>query len=459
MTNVSILPSLANAPSMRLSAAAVHWKVLAWVAACVVPALGLVGLGLPYAGAVFIVAALAFVLGFCIVMQNQDAFLCIGIGVTPALILLRGLFVYNSLILIFGTGIILWLSQSPEEVKAIWRDKILKSFGLLAVLYWWLSYLNTGEYANNLRLVELVLSAAAVKLLARRRSYLATAFLGAVMSTLAVGAGMLPNSTLRLGIAEIDGTRLGNPIQLGVPSVLVLILVLADGGQWVFLSRRMLWRVVLALVAGEWLILSGSRGSWISALGVLILLGTFSRKDRRILLMLAAAIIFVTGAALTTPLGDQIAKQYSKTLDSDRTLANRTSGRSAQWEALPEAFAESPIWGWGPGTGRNVVAYYTGRHLNWHSLYLQIAAETGLIGVTALIFLLAAISRRAFKQWRTYGEMAPILAFMAYVAVGLSVSAYDANCGLFIGLALLGPEAAPRYQITRVMLGAPEYTS
>jgi O-antigen ligase len=327
------------------------------------------------------------------------------------------------------------------------------------LLYWWLSYLNTGEYANNLRLVELVLSAMSVKLLAQRRSYLATALLGVALSTIAVGAGMLPNSTLRLGIAEIDGTRLGNPIELGVPSVLVLILLLSDGGQWMFLRQRMWLRIGLAMAAGEWLILSGSRGSWLSALGVLTLMAVFSRKDRRVLLTLGLAVALVTGAAISTPLGDEIAKQYTKTLDSDRTMANRTSGRSAQWAALPDALAQSPLWGWGPGTGRNVVAYYTGRHLNWHSLYLQILAETGLLGFTFLLGLLVSIGRRAFGQWRKFGELAPILAFIAYIAIGFSVSAYDANCGLFIGLAMLGSEAAPRYQITQVSLRAPGYAS
>ena len=459
MTNASTISTVANAPALRLSSASVHWKLLAAVAACVVPAMGLVGIGLPYAGAVFVVVALMFVLGYQIITQDHEGFLCIGIGVIPALILLRGLFVYNSCIIVLGTGIVLWLTQAPEEVRGIWRDRVLKWFFLLALLYWWLSYLNTGEYANNLRLVELVLSAAAVMLLGRRRSYLATAFIGVAISTIAVGAGMLPNSTLRLGAAEIDGVNLGNPIQLGVPSVLVLILSLSDRGQWMFLGRRIWWRIGLALVAGEWLILSGSRGAWLSALGVLVLMGVFNRQDRRILLMLGAAIVLITGAAMSTPLGEQIARQYEKTLDTDRTLANRTSGRSAQWAAIPDAVAQSPIWGWGPGTGRNVVAYYTGRHLNWHSLYLQIAAETGLIGVTALAFLLVAISRRALQQWREFGEMAPILALIAYFSIGFSVSAYDANCGLFIGLAMLGGETVLRYQITRVTINAPGYQS
>jgi len=419
----------------------------------------LVGIGLPYAGAVFVVVALMFVLGYQIIAQDHEAFLCIGVGVIPALILLRGLFVYNSCFLVLAAGIGLWITKAPEEVKRVWQDRVLKTFFLLSVLYWWLSYLNTGEYASNLRLVELVLSAAAVMLLGRRRSYLATAWMGVAISTIAVGAGMLPNSTIRLGAAEIDGVNLGNPIQLGIPSVLVLILSLADGGRWMFLGRRMWLRILIALMAGEWLILSGSRGSWISALGALVLLCVFNRQDRRILLALGIAVVLITGIAISTPLGEQIARQYTKTLDSDRSLANRTSGRSAQWEAIPDAVAQSPIWGWGPGSGRNVVAYYTGRHLNWHSLYLQIAAETGLLGMTALVFLLVAIARGAIQHWRNFGEMAPILAFIAYISIGVSVSAYDASCGLFIGLAMLGRTTVPRYQITRVAISAAGYQS
>ena len=60
---------------------------------------------------------------------------------------------------------------------------------------------------------------------------------------------------------------------------------------------------------------------------------------------------------------------------------NRTSGRSSQWEALPQLFAVSPIWGWGPGNGGDVDYIYTHRHLIFHSLYEQIIAETRLDGL------------------------------------------------------------------------------
>jgi O-antigen ligase len=442
----------ADISAIALRPARVHWKLFFSVVACVGPAMTLVGLGYPYAGAVYVIAALACFLGYRIVMRDHYGFMCIGLGAVPVLALLRGLFAYNSCIFIFIGGILLWLSQAPEELKKTFRDRIILTFFLLAVIYWWLSYLNTGEYANNLRLVELVLAAIAVKLISGRRSYLATAFMGLALSTSAIALGMLPQSDIRLGAADIDGTHLGNPIELGVPAVFVLLLILSDRGQWLFLERRFWTRVFLAVVTGEWLILSGSRGSWLAALAAIAVLMLLNRGDRRLIVVLGAGMVIVTALALTTPLGEKIQTQYDKTVDSDRTLVNRTSGRSAQWAAIPLAFAESPVWGWGPGTGRKVVAYYTGRTLNWHALYLHIAAETGSIGLTALFGLLIAIGRRTIRNWRAFGEITPILALIVYVFLGFSVSAFDANCGILLGMAMMGADFAPRYQLVEATI-------
>jgi O-antigen ligase len=196
----------------------------------------------------------------------------------------------------------------------------------------------------------------------------------------------------------------------------------------------------------------GVAGSWLAAAGAVAIILIWNRGDRRLLGVLAIGLVLATALALTTPLGEKIETQFDKTVDSDRTLANRTSGRSAQWEAIPSAFAESPVWGWGPGTGRNVVAYYTGRHLNWHALYLHIAAETGSIGLIALFGLLFATARRAIRHWKAYGELAPIIAFVVYAFLGFSVSAFDANCGILLGVALMGSNFTPRYRLVGASL-------
>jgi O-antigen ligase len=252
----------------------------------------------------------------------------------------------------------------------------------------------------------------------------------------------------------VGDTHLGNPILLGVPSVLMLLIVLSDKGQWMLLQQRLVLRLVIALVTAEWLIMSGSRGSWIAALSALLLLLVLSKGDRKPMAILVGLVVMVTGMALTTPLGEQIAQQYAKTMESERSMANRTSGRSAQWEALPDAFSKSPVWGWGPGVGRDVVAYYTGRHLNWHSLYLHVAVETGSIGLICLATILIALGIRTVRFWRSDGSIMPLLALTAYIMIGVSVSAFDGNCGMFLGLALIGRQSVQRYELKEVVLTA-----
>ena len=116
-------------------------------------------------------------------------------------------------------------------------------------------------------------------------------------------------------------------------------------------ERRLLLRIVVCLTMAELLILSGSRGSWVAALSGLVALLFFSRQDRKTLLIALVCVGVVASLWLSTGRGQEIAEQFEKTVDSDRTLANRTSGRSVQWSVIPQVFAASPIWGWGPGSG------------------------------------------------------------------------------------------------------------
>ena len=209
-------------------------------------------------------------------------------------------------------------------------------------------------------------------------------------------------------------------------------------------ERRLVLRIVMCLTMAELLILSGSRGSWVAALSGLMALMVFSRQDRKTLLVALVCVAVVATLWLSTGRGQKIALQFEKTVDSDRTLANRTSGRSVQWSVIPQVFAESPIWGWGPGSGKDVAAIYTGRHLGWHALYLQMIGETGLIGTSLLFVFLGALVLRGVRHWKRSHEVAPLASILTYMVVGASVSGLDSISGVFIGLALLGGDVAPR---------------
>ena len=47
--------------------------------------------------------------------------------------------------------------------------------------------------------------------------------------------------------------------------------------------------------------------------------------------------------------------------------------------------------------------------------------------------------------WRQWGEITPLVATIAYLVIGLSVSGMDGVCGILVGLGFLGRGGAPRF--------------
>jgi ribosomal protein S18 acetylase RimI-like enzyme len=108
---------------------------------------------------------------------------------------------------------------------------------------------------------------------------------------------------------------------------------------------------------------------------------------------------------------------------------------------------DAPIWGFGPGAGPRIYARYSaldprikyrrGRETAWHSLYEQIAVETGVIGVAVLVTLLALMVKSSYRRWRESAELTPLLGALGFIMVAATVSGMDAASGLFVGFALL----------------------
>jgi O-antigen ligase len=297
-----------------------------------------------------------------------------------------------------------------------------------------------------MRLLEYMLSSTAVYLLAHRRSWLATTLVGLGISSTVLAVTLLPYGE-RLGAASIDGMDVGNPILMGIPSAAVLLLALADQGRWLLLENRPFGRSILALLAGEWLVLSGSRGSWAVTIVGIVLMLLFSKLSRKQVLAGIAILSVVTVLVLSSNRGAKIQKVFEKTVDSDRSLKNRTSFRSVQWAAMPDVFSASPIWGWGPGSGKDVAFLYTRRHLAWHALYLQVIGETGLLGLIPLLCILGSLLCRGIAHLRRWGEITPLIGIVAYMTIGMSVSGFDAVSGIFLGLAFMARESVPRLTI------------
>lgn len=403
-------------------------------------------------GARYLAISLFVSLGYLLVKGDKYEYLALTVGALPALGFFREVFFYFSTIVFLGGGLLLWACVAREEIKFVWEDLTWRWLVFLSVLYWWLSILHTGDYTSNARLLDYILSATAIYLLANRRSWLATGLVGLGITSTLLALSLLPYGD-RLGAGEIDSMHVGNPILMGVPSAMVLLLALADNGRLLLLENYPSGRVLLALACGEGLVLSGSRGSWVITSVCVVLLLLFSKFGRKALLGCLAVISLATVLVLLSNRGAKIQTVFEKTVDSDRSLKNRTSFRSVQWSVMPQVFLASPIWGWGPGSGKNVAFLYTGRHLAWHALYLQVTGETGLLGVIPLLWILGSLVRRGIVHLRRWGEIMPLIGIVAYMALGMSVSGFDSLSGIFLGLAFMARERAPRLAYREVQIG------
>jgi len=259
----------------------------------------------------------------------------------------------------------------------------------------------------------------------------------------------------------IDGYTLGNPITLGIPLALVFLLSIGDGGKWLLLQNHPYWRLALGLTSGVLLLLSTSRGSLAIVIVNVIILLFIGKRQRWMLFVSAALLVLITLALLQTERGPSIVRFYDRTFSPDRTLNQKSSGRLDQWTVFPQAFQDSPIWGFGPGSGGSVYAEYSlladgnihlaGMEMAWHSLYLHIGVEAGMIGIMALTLLLGSLIFHGLNHWRSFGESLPLLGAIAFLVIGLSVSGMDGASGVFLGLGLLSVrrKLAPRFRWER----------
>lgn len=425
------------------------WPILIKVMICVVPAMGLVGMGKLFAGAKIFFVFLLLFLAYYVISGKPLSFFALSISVLPVLVFLRDGLFYNSVIVILGMGLALRLFKSPQKFFQLWNNLPLRWLLIVGVLYWGGAFILTGKYSSGLSILEAGFSAGIIYLLAAQRRYLSTAFVGAGISLLAVGLALLGYGAPRLVAAEIEGVTFGNPINFGIPAAFILLYSIVDDGKWLFLHKSPTVRRLVGGMAFIFLLLSTSRGSWaVACVGVFIML-MFSkvRMKMRILMSLMIMVVFLLTLLLTEK-GASINEWFDKATDSERSLAEKTSGRFDMWILFPKVFKDSPIWGFGPGSGPKVFAAYAisdpnvhyapGLEMAWHSLYLHVGVETGLIGLILLTAFLATVMRKGLIHRGVTGEVGPLLGIPCFMTIGLSVIAMDPLSGLFLGMAMLG---------------------
>jgi O-antigen ligase len=420
---------------------------------CVLPSMLAVGLDRPRVAAIYFLSTLFSLQLYCIMRRNPLGATTLAVGTLPAWMLLRDYFYYTAIEVVLGICVLAWIEGRRSDFRAVSRDRLVQCFAALIAIYWLIAFCLTSDYSANLRGFELLFSAMNVRLLGRHRRWFATALMGVAISVVGMGCGLLPYAD-RLGMASLMGTRVGNPISFGVPAALALLASVTDGGRWMLMHSRPWLRIAMDLVIGVFLVLSTSRGSWlVLAVGMTII---FVLSHRQRALIFSVLLLLILGGVLYVHFdNDNLVRNYMReTFSPEESWSKRTTGRAEQWAAFPRVIHDSPVWGFGPGNGRRISVLYAHKNIIWHSTYLQVGAETGLIGLSLLALLLGAIIRRAWLHYRRVGEIMPLIGIAGFMTIGMSVPGFDGLSGMFLGLALCACDFSRIYRVRWVSTAA-----
>ncbi|MBM4257732.1 MAG: hypothetical protein FJ147_17800 [Deltaproteobacteria bacterium] len=149
------------------------------------------------------------------------------------------------------------------------------------------------------------------------------------------------------------------------------------------------------------LLFSLTRGVWIAYAVVLFALGVI-RGGKTLAGVTAGAIVF---AVFLLTAGAGVQERFQSTFDFVQNLP-----RSQIWQANIDMIKERPLLGWGYGNYRKFrdpfyAQHPTANHTGHaHNTFLQIAVDSGLIGLAAFLFFFWSVLRLG---WETYRRIPP----------------------------------------------------
>jgi O-antigen ligase len=169
------------------------------------------------------------------------------------------------------------------------------------------------------------------------------------------------------------------------------------------------WLVVAALL-GAVVLLAGARASWVTLGLVLVISGSqqFVRKRAFALLALGGVTVFALSMAFSDKLQERVERTGAALNGGSEGLDFALSGRLSIWSTAVNMALANPINGVGVRGFRDAYATYAAEDDPWlrdaehgagfhaHQIVLEVASETGLVGL--LLWLGGAAL--AWRAWR-----------------------------------------------------------
>jgi O-antigen ligase len=248
-----------------------------------------------------------------------------------------------------------------------------------------------------------------------------------------------------LDISEVDFDEFGGSRRAGGPvgtenryaQVLIVILPLALGLFYIEPRRKFkLFAVAAAGLILGGMVLTFSRGAFVTLVLLLVII-VFLRYIRPSQALFAAGLTVLIIVVSLPEYIDRVntvtgVSNLASANDDTRELDGSLRGRFAENIAALRVFIEHPVLGVGPG---QFPKFYSAKYGNEvgtkrlrssrraHSLYLELAAETGAIGLTAFLAIAVTTGYRLWQERRRWLRTRPDLATIATAFV-LAIIAY-----------------------------------
>lgn len=171
------------------------------------------------------------------------------------------------------------------------------------------------------------------------------------------------------------------------------------------------WCLLLASVA---LLLTQSRGGLLAYAAMLLVSAYLFAPNRKSGMRRVAIVLIVCLLA-----GAVAGFFFTRLTEIDDYT---TVSRLAIWGGAFTVFARSPVLGTGFGNLRTLMGGLLGLPEGWtgdaHNLYLELLAETGIVGFVAFVFLITAALRAALRRYRnSQDEFGKIIGFAVFAAI------------------------------------------
>ncbi len=157
------------------------------------------------------------------------------------------------------------------------------------------------------------------------------------------------------------------------------------------------------------LLFSLTRGVWVAYMVVLLLLGIV--RGGKTLVGVAGGIVLLGGLLFSAGAGVQ--ERAWTAFDLEENL-----GRSQIWRANLDMLKDRPLFGWGYGNYRKFREPYYQRYPkadhsgHAHNSFLQIAVDSGLVGLTAFLAFFVVLLRTGWQAYRLFPPAAePLRSF------------------------------------------------